>query len=202
MEPDPPRRRPRRRDGAPGDVRQIDDVRALAALGHPDRVRLMDALAVHGASTTTTLAQSLVLATGSISHHLKVLEAAGLVRPAQEAAVDRRERRWALVTRGMRWSVADFRGQPAGEAAAVSAEAVFLAGQYEKARAFLETGEQPWDAAAYSSHVWLHLTPEELMRLGRELDELLLRWRRREIPDDGADRSTVLAFARAFPTVP
>lgn len=191
------------RDGTVGDVRALDDIRALAALGHRDRARLMDALAVHGPSSTTTLAQALGLATGSISHHLKVLEHAGLVSPAPEAASDRRERRWKLVTRGMRWSVAQFRGAAAGEAAAVSADGAFLARQFEKARAFLEAGEEPWDEAAFGGHYWLRLTPAELIELGGELDELLLRWRRREIPDDGApDRRTVLAFARAFPTEP
>lgn len=184
-------------------MRRLDDVRALAALGHPDRVRLMDALAVHGPSSTTALAQALGLATGSVSHHLKTLENVGLVSPAPEAAVDRRERRWKLVTRGMRWSAAQFRDQPAGEAAALSAEGTFLARQHEKARAFVEHGEAPWDEAAFSGHVWLRLTPDELTEFGQELDALLLRWRRREIPNDGADdRRTVLAFARAFPTEP
>ncbi len=47
------------------------------------------------------------------------------------------------------------------------------------------------------------LTPAELVEFGNEIDELMLRWRRREIPDDGApDRLEVLAFARAFPSQP
>src|SRR4051794_39969432 len=132
------------RDGAPGDVRQIDDARALAALGNPDRLRLMDALAVHGASTTSALAAALGLATGSVSHHLKVLTRVGLVERAPEAAADRRERRWKLVTRGMRWTPGQFRDRPSAEAAAWAAEGVMLESQFESARAFLASAEPPW----------------------------------------------------------
>jgi DNA-binding transcriptional ArsR family regulator len=191
------------RDGAPGDVRRIDDAAALAALGHPDRLRLVDALAVHGPSTTSTLAEALGIATGSVSHHLKVLTGVGLVEPAPEAAADRRERRWKLVTRGLRWSPGAFRDRPSAEAAAWAADGVMLDSQHESARAFLATAEPPWDDAAYAGRVWLRLTPAELEQFGGELDELLLRWRRREVPEDDApDRRTVLAFARAFPSEP
>jgi DNA-binding transcriptional ArsR family regulator len=190
------------RDGEPGDVRQIDDVRALAALGNVDRARLMDALAVHGPSTTSFLANILGLASGSISHHMKVLVEVGLVRPAPEARTDRRERRWALVSRGMRWTPADFRESPAAAAASVSAEGALLARQFAAAREWLATAEPPWDDAAYAGHVWLRLSVDELTELGREIDELLLSWRRREIPDDGSERRTVLGLARLFPADP
>jgi DNA-binding transcriptional ArsR family regulator len=190
------------RDGEPGDVRELTDVRALTALGNPDRARLMDALAVHGPSTTTNLARLLEVATGSVSHHLKVLTEAGLVEPAPETTTDRRERRWKLVTRGMRFSVGQFRDQPAAEAAASAAEAVTLQRQFERARQFLATAQQPWDDVAYSGHVWLRLTADELAEFGHQLNELLLGWRRRELPDDGAQRQTILAFAHAFPAEP
>ncbi|MGR6320877.1 helix-turn-helix domain-containing protein [Micromonospora soli] len=190
------------RDGEPGDVRQIDDVRALTALAHPDRARLMDALAVHGPSTTTALARAMDLATGSVSHHLKVLVEAGLVAPAPAAATDRRERRWKLVTRGMRWTIGQFRDQPTAQAAATSAEGALLQRQYEHAREFLETAEQPWDDVAYAGHVWLRLTPDELAELGQQIDDLLLGWRRRQLPEDGLERHPVLAFVHAFPTDP
>jgi DNA-binding transcriptional ArsR family regulator len=190
------------RDGEPGDVRELTDVRALTALANPDRARLMDALAVYGPSTTTNLARLLEVATGSVSHHLKVLTEAGLVEPAPETTTDRRERRWKLVTRGLRFSVGQFRDQPAAEAAASAAEAVTLQRQFERARQFLATAQQPWDDVAYSGHVWLRLTADELTEFGHQLNELLLGWRRREIPDDGAQRQTVLAFVHAFPTEP
>jgi DNA-binding transcriptional ArsR family regulator len=190
------------RDGEPGDVRSLDDVRALTALAHGDRARLMDALAVHGPSTTTTLARTLGLATGSASHHLKVLAGAGLVAPAPESAADRRERRWKLVSRGMRWSPSRFRDDAAGEAAATAAQSVMLSRDFERARQFLATAEGPWDEASSSTHVWVRATPAELADLVRQLDELLLSWRRREIPDDGAERQTVRAVAMAFPSEP
>ncbi len=189
-------------DGEPGVVRPLDDARALGALAHADRARLMDALAVHGPSTTTALATALGLATGSVSHHLRVLAGAGLVAPAPEAAADRRERRWKLVSRGMRWSPAAFRDDAAGEAAATAAQGVLLARDFERARQFLATAEEPWDDAASSTHVWVRATPAELAELTRQLDELLLSWRRREVPDDGAERRTVRAVAMAFPSEP
>lgn len=162
----------------------------------------MDALAVSGPSTTSSLATTLGLATGSVSHHLKVLSEAGLVAPAPEAATDRRQRRWKLVTRGMRWSPGRFRDDAAGEAAATAAQAVLLARDFERAREFLATADEPWDDASASTHVWLHLTPAELTELGQQLEDLLLSWRRREIPDDGAERQTVRGVALAFPSKP
>ncbi|MEV1130465.1 helix-turn-helix domain-containing protein [Agromyces sp. NPDC049794] len=189
-------------DGAPGDVRTLDEVRALAALAHPDRARIMDALAVDGPSTTGALADVLGVATGSASHHLRVLAEAGLVERAPQDPSDLRQRRWKLVSRGMRWSAGQFRDRPAAESAAAVADAVMLARQVERARAFLDSAEPPWDDAAMSGHYWLRLSADELAQFGREVDELLLRWRRREIPDDGADRRSVLAFARAFPSRP
>lgn len=189
------------RDGEPGDVRQLDDVQALASLAHPDRSRLLDALAVHGPSTTTALAQALKLATGSVSHHLKVMVDAGLVEPA-EAEDDRRKRRWRLVTRGLRWQSGPDPARPAAETAATAADLMLLQRDAERARRFLESADHPWSDAAFAAHVWLRLDPGELEEFGRELEALLLRWRRRDIPDDDTERAAVLAFVRAFPTEP
>ena len=190
------------RDGELGDVRLIEDVRALAALGNPDRARLMDALAVHGPSTTSFLAGQLGLATGSVSHHLKVLVDVGLVRSAPETVTDKRQRRWALVTRGMRWTPADFRHSAASEAAHVSADGAIIARQFAAAREWLGSAEPPWDDAAYAGHYWLRLSVDELKELGQAIDELVLSWRRRDIPDDSVERRTVMGMARFFPADP
>jgi hypothetical protein len=73
----------------------------------------------------------------------------------------------------------------------------------ERALEFIEIADPPWDDAAFSGHYWLRMTPAELAELGQEIDDLLLRWRRRDIPDDSAsDRREVLAIARAFPARP
>ena len=102
----------------------------------------------------------------------------------------------------MRWTIGQFRGQATAQAAATSAEGAMLQRQYEHAREFLETAQQPWDEVAYAGHFWLRLTPEELAELGRQMDALLLGWRRRKLPKDGLERQTVLAFVHAFPTEP
>jgi DNA-binding transcriptional ArsR family regulator len=83
-------------------ARTVTEAKALAALAHPYRARLMDALKVDGPSTATELARRTGQAVGSASHHLKVLHDAGLVAEAPELARDRRERWWRLVTRQLR----------------------------------------------------------------------------------------------------
>lgn len=190
------------RDGEPGDIRTLDSLEALVALGHQDRARLMDALTVNGMSTTSALAAMTGLATGSVSHHLQVLTRAGLVERA-EPGEDRRQRRWRLVTRGYHWTPGQFRDHPAGQATARAAMGVQVDRERDRAQEFIQSATAPWDDAAFAGHYWLRLTPAELVEFGSEVDELMLRWRRREIPDDGApDRVEVLAVARAFPSQP
>jgi len=76
--------------------------------------------------------------------------------------------------------------------------AVARAGRAQK---FVQNAVAPWDDAAFAGHYWLRLTPAELVEFGNEIDALMLRWRRREIPGDGdPSRREVLAFARAFPS--
>jgi hypothetical protein len=48
----------------------------------------------------------------------------------------------------------------------------------------------------------LRLSQDELRELSNEVNRLLRRWRRREIPDDGAERESVFVFARGFPARP
>jgi DNA-binding transcriptional ArsR family regulator len=190
------------RDGQPGDVRTLDSLEALVALGNPDRARLMDALTVHGMSTTSALAAMTGLATGSVSHHMQVLSRAGLVERAEQGE-DRRQRRWRLVTRGYHWSPAQFRDHPAGQATVRAAMGVQVDRERDRAQEFVQNAVPPWDDAAFAGHYWLRLTPAELVEFGNEIDELMLRWRRREIPGDGdPGRREVLAFARAFPSRP
>ena len=81
-------------------VRTLRDAAPLAALAHPFRARMMDALKVDGPSTASMLAARTGQAVGNASHHLKVLAAAGLVEEAPELARDRRERWWRLVSTG------------------------------------------------------------------------------------------------------
>jgi len=59
-----------------------------------------------------------------------------------------------------------------------------------------------WDAASFATQNWLRLTPAELEQVAEEVIDVLHRWGRRELPDDGAEREPVLVFARGFPAQP
>jgi DNA-binding transcriptional ArsR family regulator len=63
------------------DVARVATPEQFKALGHPMRHRLLFALG-QGQATISQLAAALGSNKGNIAHHLKVLAAAGLVRPA------------------------------------------------------------------------------------------------------------------------
>ena len=109
----------------------------LAALAHPTRRRLMDALRTSEAGTVGTLAAQLGIAAGNISHHLKVLHEVALVIEAPELARDRRERWWRLVDSAVRWSSTEFDDSPATEAIVAAATSMGLDRQVELARRWL-----------------------------------------------------------------
>ncbi|MGC4875279.1 ArsR/SmtB family transcription factor [Micromonospora sp. DT43] len=187
------------------DVRQVTDSRVLAAMAHPLRRRLMDVLKVHGPSTVGLLAERTDQAPANVSHHLKVLAAADLVTEAPELARDRRERWWRLVTRGVAWSSRDFDADPAARAVADAATSLNLDRHVALARAWHaadESAQATWADAAFSNDRWLHLTPDELAELGREVTDLLARWGERGVPDDGGERQPVFVFVHGVPARP
>src|SRR3954470_16335241 len=97
-------------------------VEQLAAGGHPVRRQLLEVLGVDGPATASQLAERTGQLVGNVSHHLKMLDRAGLVEEVPELAKDRRERWWRLVPVSLSWSLADVRGDPVGEAVAVAVE--------------------------------------------------------------------------------
>ena len=185
------------------EVRTLRDAAPLAALAHPFRSRIMDALKVDGPSTASMLAARTGQAVGNASHHLKVLAAAGLVEEAPELARDRRERWWRLVSAGTRWSRRDL-VDPAAVTAAEEAEALVVRRQQERVLDWMANADTDpaWDDAAFATQHWMRLSPAELSELTAQVLELFGRWSNREVPDDGIHRETVFAFARAFPSQP
>jgi DNA-binding transcriptional ArsR family regulator len=186
------------------DIRRLTEAKALAALAHPFRARIMDALKVDGPSTASALAQRTGQAVGSASHHLKVLADAELVVEAPELAKDRRERWWRLAAPGTRWSRQEFADDTAAVAAAHAAEALAFQRQVERTREWMANAESDpvWDDAAFATQHWLRLSPEELLQVAEEVIEVLLRWSDRPAPDDDVHREPVFLFARGFPAQP
>ena len=185
-------------------VRTITDAKALSAMANPFRSRMMDALKVDGPSTASALAARTGQAVGSASHHLKVLAEARLVEEAPELAKDRRERWWRLVDPGTRWSRADFASDTAAVTAAYAAEALTVQRQFERVQEWNANAATvpEWDDAAFATQIWLRLSPEELREVADEIVDVLMRWSRREVPDDGVAREPVLVFSRGFPAQP
>ncbi len=188
------------------EIKVLREAKALSALANPFRSRIMDALKVDGPSTPSTLATRTGQAVGSVSHHMKVLSEAGLVEEAPELAKDRRERWWRLASAGTRWSRADFADDPVAVGAALAAERLALARQFERSQEWLDNfesaDESGWGESSFVTQNWMRMTPEELVQLSEEMIELVMRWSRREVPDDGQDREPVFVFARAFPAQP
>jgi DNA-binding transcriptional ArsR family regulator len=185
-------------------IRTITEPEVLAVLANPVRVRLMDVLRVDGPTTASRLAERVGVAVGSVSHHMKVLAGVGIVREVPELAKDRRERWWTLIDEGWQWSRSDMADGPAKEAIAIAAESLVLSRQTGLAREWLDRADDRpgWEQSAFATQLWLRLSQAELAQLGDEVNELFRRWRRREVPDDDAERESVFVFARGFPARP
>ncbi|MEV6608336.1 helix-turn-helix domain-containing protein [Kutzneria sp. NPDC051319] len=183
----------------------MTDSQVLAAMAHPLRRRLMDVLAVDGPATVSTLAERTDQAVGNISHHMKVLAAAELVEQAPELANDRRERWWRKRSGQVRFAVSDFADDAAATVIAEAAESLNLERHIAVMRAWMAGREDcspQWRSAAFSSDSWLRLSPAELAEFSEELIALMVRWARRDIPDDGQQREPVFVFGYGVPAKP
>ena len=117
----------------------MTSIETLRAVHHPTRRRMVDYLYLHGPAQVGTLARELGEQVGSISHHLRMLERAGIVAPAPELATDGRTSWWRLEQASVSWSVEDFADDAADRTQAKAAERLNLDHQLGQARR-LEAG--------------------------------------------------------------
>jgi DNA-binding transcriptional ArsR family regulator len=177
-------------------VREIRDSKALVAIAHPLRHRLLDLLHFDGPATASLLAEKTGQAVGNISHHLKVLAASELIEEAPELARDRRERWWRRTSSAIKWGAQDFPDDPIAEAA----EVLTLDHQHAVARQWLaqrETYPPEWRGALFSIDGWTRLSVAELEELNDRIVAMLAEYRERPLPDDGVERRPVFFAARA-----
>ncbi|NLE22794.1 MAG: helix-turn-helix transcriptional regulator [Actinobacteria bacterium] len=199
-----------RRAGAPaGDLRaerpktvELRDARALRALAHPTRLKLVGLLRMRGPMTATQAARELGETPQRCTFHLGQLAKYGLV---EEAGGGRgRERPWRATASSTSWPNV-MRGQEAA-AASQLLEGVVAEQHFEELMAWVDHKlEEPeeWQQAAQLNDALVYLTADELAELGRRVWSLLERYEERnERPELRPDGSRPVAFLNlAFPRI-
>lgn len=183
----------------------MTSIDVLRAVHHPTRRRIVDYLHLHGATQVGTLARALGEQVGSISHHLRMLERAGVVSRAPELAVDGRTSWWRIQQESIRWSVDDFADAPADRAQARAAERLNIEHHFGKLRAWKASSpsaDPAWRQAAFSNDQLAMATPQELRALQEALHQTTRAWKAAIDPDDGQEREPVFVFAHGFPSAP
>lgn len=182
----------------------MEELSVVTAVHHPVRRRIVDYLGLHGRSQVTTLARALEQQVGSISHHLRMLERAGVVERADDPTGDRRTSWWQPVRRTITWSAEDYADSPAQALVAREAERTNLRTQLQRLQAWHRrtADASEWARAAFSSDTLAWATPDELAALADALRETTERWRASIDLQDGRQRHPVFTFSYGFPTVP
>lgn len=164
-------------------VVRITDARALRAMAHPLREKLIYELYARGTARATDLAEALEVPVNLVSFHLRTMAKYGFIEEAPGEAKDRRERVWRPVGE-FGFDIADelkteARVQADRQAAHRIVDAYFVGNRQGR---------------RLSNDVPLRLTEEEFGQFGAELLELLMRWNRtgQDAPE-GDDRQTYLA---------
>jgi hypothetical protein len=155
--------------------RQLDDARAMRALAHPLRLRLLTLLTREGTLTSTQASTLTGESTGSCSFHLRQLAKYGHIEPAEGGRG--RERPWRAVPTDLRWAAV----QPDAEGDAAAHELVrqMVGRDLADLDAHLRAGDrepEQWREAALLSSGLTFLTAEELEQFGEDYLALVARY--------------------------
>ncbi|MFE9693023.1 helix-turn-helix domain-containing protein [Micromonospora sp. NPDC005806] len=178
----------------------LTDPRAMRALAHPTRLRLLGELRVRGPQTVGMLSEIVDEAVGSVSYHLGKLAEHGFVREAPELARNRRERWWRAAHARTDWEPIEALADPERKAASDLLRRAILDRYVDRLRAYLDaeaTLDPDWVRGTVSSDSWLHLTSDELVELRADLEALGARWQARSDPNR-SDARTVTLIYHAF----
>lgn len=187
-------------DDAAGAKTTTHDPRVLRAIAHPVRSRILDELGASGPLRAADVARSIGVPANQASFHLRQLAKYGLVVEAPEAARDGRDRVWRAVAEdGLALTVSDLEEQPGGKAAAAVWRRHSEGWAHQVVAAAYDTEHRGGTTTTITSQS-VRLTKEEATQLARELDDVLLAWRRRQRGrDDGVERATYLYFSMLQP---
>ena len=177
----------------------LTDPRAMRALAHPVRMRLLGELRTSGPHSVGMLAEAVDEAPASVSYHLGTLARYGFVAEAPELARDRRERWWRATASVTNFDPATMLADPERHAASTAMRELIYRQYHDtliQALAAEPAQGAEWVAAATHSDQVLHLDVGQLRELHDELNELFDRWIRRSQPRaPGAEVVTVIAHA-------
>ncbi len=157
---------------------QVTDVRALRALAHPLRNRLLGLLRLDGPSTATLLGKRVGESSGATSYHLRQLAAYGFVEELPGHGTGR-ERWWRARHRMTSWRAEEVVGQEGGDEVQDEMTRLQIAGHARVLDAWLAQRaslDPAWTAAASVNDYALRLTPEQALALAEELGAVLDRW--------------------------
>lgn len=153
-------------------VKQLTDPKALRALAHPVRLKLLGQLRIHGQLTATQAGDLLGESSASCSFHLRQLAKYGLVE--ETGGGQGRERPWRATTMFTSWP--EYAEDPKVDEAADMLRGV-IADQYVAGlmRWFEARPEEPeeWQQAAQFGDTLVYLTAGELADLTERTRELL-----------------------------
>ena len=153
---------------------EITDPRAMRALSHPVRLRILATLQSGGPSTATVLAPVVGASPSVVSWHLRHLSSFGLVRDATKSRTDGRQRWWEAVARGFRFAM------PSDGADRESYEllAAQMFQQYEHVpRRWLRDVaphlDERWSRLAGLANTRIVVTADELTAIDAAIDQVL-----------------------------
>lgn len=182
----------------------ISDPKALRALSHPTRWKLIELLGLEGTATATRCAEFTGESVASCSYHLSMLAKYGFVE--QAAGGSGREKPWRRVVR--RLSVQQAGLDTEAELAAEVLTEVYLDHELGRMKEYVRRTSREserWQAATGSWAAITHLTLEEAETVAAELQAITDRFRDRaddrSLRPDGA-RPVRLFLAAYLPTSP
>ncbi|NUP54039.1 MAG: helix-turn-helix transcriptional regulator [Catenulispora sp.] len=166
------------------------DPKALRALAHPLRWKLIDILSREETATATRCAELTGESVANCSYHLNTLAKYGYIAAVEGGPG--RERPWRMTSYDQSLSGAGH--GLAGQLASEAATGVFLDHELERAKEWTRRASrepEQWRQAATIAGTSVPVTAEEFAELTRELWEVAQRFRHRV-----ADRSTIPDGAR------
>lgn len=187
---------------------RITDPRALRALAHPGRYRILERLQTYGPATATECAETAGMSPSACSYHLRLLARYGFVQEGHDdERSDGRERLWQATSRGWTAEAEVDEETDEGEVRAIdmALARVALDSSDEKVLAWADraAGEsKQWREASLISNSTILVTRDELQSLNRQMLELLAPYiRRTRDPERAPDTRMAHAAVRLVPAV-